>query len=383
MIPLGLSAAEQAAFERGLCSDHQVRVGVQVLDMDHGVVGRASDKTLSGQVDFDATQVVKRSASLEVSDPDNALGLDSGQAWVSSLYLDRMVQIHRGVWSHEFPRWVNVPLFTGPITSVRRSGDSFSITAHDKSALVVGKCSMNRAWPKGTRKTDIIRQMLQMAGERFIDIPTMPDKVTTPVVLTSQDDIWSRASELAATLGAVRLVYNGVGYATLRPRTSAVRWRFEGGTGGSLLSRPQVGFDTQATRNLVVVAGGIPAGGKRRIQSVREAPANHPLSPGKLGRGGAKRWLREDIADDAITSQKAADALAQARLDELLMAGVDLQCEALVIPHLEPHDVVEVQDGDVRVAVALEKATIPLSADGRMSIGRHVNTGRYGRRRRG
>ena len=57
MITRKLSAADMAAYERGLLSDHKMRVLVQVLDLNHRVMGEATGVVLSGSVDIDVEQV--------------------------------------------------------------------------------------------------------------------------------------------------------------------------------------------------------------------------------------------------------------------------------------------------------------------------------------
>lgn len=255
MIPLGLSADEQKAFEAGLCTDHQLRVAVTVMTLDHELLATADCEVLSGQVDVDVFQQAKRSLQIDLMDPGNGLNLDPATLADAPLLADRLISVTYGVWSHSLPRWVDVPVFTGQITTALRTGDTVAITAHDKAALSSGPCSMNRTWPKGSRKTDVIKGMLAMAGERFIDIPHRPDKVTTPVTIASMDDIWRRSEELSFTFGDVRQLYDGRGYVVHRPRTSAVRWRFAGGEGGDLLSEPKFGYDLAEMRNLVVVHG--------------------------------------------------------------------------------------------------------------------------------
>ena len=93
-----------------------------------------------------------------------------------------------------------------------------------------------------------------------------------------------------------------------------------------------------------------------------------------------RRNLREEIQDDQITTTAQAKRIAQARLDRLGWSYVDVNFDSLVIPHLEPRDVIDIAAGDWHERVQLTKFTIPLTADGTMSIGRHLHTRRVTRR---
>ena len=86
------------------------------------------------------------------------------------------------------------------------------------------------------------------------------------------------------------------------------------------------------------------------------------------------------MSDDQITITKQAKRVAQDKLDRLGWSYVDVNFESLVIPHLEPRDIIDVDAGDWRERVQLTKFTIPLTADGTMSIGRHLHTRRVTRR---
>ena len=135
MYPLGMSADNRRAYELGLVRPHNIRVRVNVLDMDQNLLGSSTGRILSGQVDVDASAPVTRSAGLTILDSDHLLNLDSSATFGGSLYLDRMVSITYGVQSAEWPTWVDVPIFTGPIVDMSRNGDVVTLAAESKESL--------------------------------------------------------------------------------------------------------------------------------------------------------------------------------------------------------------------------------------------------------
>lgn len=372
MIPLGLSAADQERFHRGLVGpSHAVRQMVRLLDMDHNVLSEVTGRVLSGQVDVDAGSDSLRSLSgFTVLDHDGALNLDTGNPNSGGLYLDRMLQVRYGVWSPELPRWVDVPVFTGPITQLSRDGDVVSLSAVDKSSLLRTPASFARTWKKGTRKTTIVRELLASMGEQFLEIPDWPDKTVAPVSIASKSVVWDFLQSLVRSFGDVRLAYDGRGYLVLKRHSGNVRWTFRSGDGGSLVTMPKVAYNTAEVANFVVVQGGIPKGGKANLVKVAHTPKAHPLSAVNLGRGGKPRYIRLDIEDDAITDPKRAQALANNTLAQRQNGAVQVDFDALVIPHLEPWDVVAVAPPEWTWRMQLDKFSVPLGADGHMAVGR-------------
>ena len=371
MIALGLTPADQRDFEAGLAASHSVRYTVRVLDLDHNLVSEVRGRVLSGQVDIDADADVQRTASLAVFDPDYALNLDSGNAIAGGLFLDRMVQIIYGVWSQQCPRWVDVPIFTGPITSMSREDDVVSLTAAGKESLLLTACGITKTWPANVYKTDLVKAVLQAGGEMYHDIPHWTTKTTKAISLGPETKLWEVAKSVARSWGEGLLSYDGTGTAKLFTLSPATRWTFRGGEGGSLVGAPKLAYSTENVRNFVQVTGATPAGKKAPIVATAVAKAASPLSPANLGRGGVPRFLREDIADDTITTQAAAQAIADAKLAEFLAVGIQLDFSSLVIPHLEPRDKVAVQFEKWATVMQLGKYTIPLNGSDTMSVGRN------------
>lgn len=382
MYPIGLSAPDKAAYELGLVRAHNIRVRVHVLDMDHNVLGTSTGRILSGQVDVAATNPVTRSAGLTILDPDHILNLDSSATFGGSLFLDRMVQITYGVQSAEYPTWVDVPIFTGPIDDLSRNGDVVSLSAVGKESLLLGPASTHRTWKAGSYKTTVLRDLLAMFGEAFMEIPHQATKTTKPLSIAPTTIPWDYIQSVARSWGSGRIVYDGAGYARFIGTNNNPQWTFKGGTDGALLSQPKITYDARNARNFIVVVGAAPAQGGKPVSAVAHAPAAHPLSAVNLGRNGVRRYLREDISDTTVTTAAAAQELANNVLADRLNTAVQLDYTTLVIPHLEPWDVVAVNYGVWGIQASLVDYTIPLTADGTMSIGRRYTVQRHVRERR-
>lgn len=381
MYPLGLSVEDRLKFELGLTRKHLIRIRVDLLDMDQNYLGTATGRVLSGQVDVDVSAEITRSCGLTVLDPDHLLNLDSSATFGGSLFLDRMIRVRYGVYSEEFPRWVDIPVFTGPIDDVERDGDVVSLNAIGKESLLLGPASTHRSWLSGSYKTTVLRELLAMFGEAYTEIPHQSTKTTKVLSIAPSTIPWQYIQSVARSWGGGRIVYDGAGYARFQTQNNSPQWTFRGGNDGTLLSKPKIAYDMKNVRNFVVVTGAAPTKGGKPVVGLAHAPSNHPLSSDNLGRNGTRRYLREDISDTTVTTTKAAEALAAQRLQEHLNTGLQLSYEAMVIPHLEPWDVVAVNHGVWATSASLTNYTIPLTADGKMTIGRRYTVNRHMRNR--
>jgi hypothetical protein len=220
-----------------------------------------------------------------------------------------------------------------------------------------------------------------MFGEAFMEIPHQATKTTKPLSIAPTTIPWDYIQSVARSWGSGRIVYDGAGYARFIGTNNNPQWTFKGGTDGALLSPPKITYDARNARNFIVVVGAAPAQGGKPVSAVAHAPAAHPLSAVNLGRNGVRRYLREDISDTTVTTAEAAQELANTVLAERLNTAVQLDYTTLVIPHLEPWDVVAVNHGVWGIQASLVDYTIPLTADGTMSIGRRYTVHRHVRER--
>lgn len=371
MISLGLSAADQRAFNAGLIRDHQVDTRVSVLDMDQMLVGQVTGGVLSGQVDVDSSQDVDRSCTVEVRDPANRLGLAASSPTMAPVVSALMVRIEYGVLIPALGRWVWVPIFTGPIQKADESEGTVTITGQGKESLLNQATSMTTFYRRGWAKTAIMENLLDKNGEKFRKITPWNSKTTSDISVSSTTPPWPVLKGLARTLSGSDsnypwLGYDGRGFAVLKSHSSSVKWRFDP---DQITSHPKLGVDMDAMRNIVVA---IPndTGSKKKLKTyVARAPKSDPFSPESLARGGVPRFVREEIQGD-WTSQKQMMDAAHARLQQVLMASVTVDMETLPVPHLEPRDVVRIVTDTWTWDMQVTKFTIPLGAVQAMSHGR-------------
>lgn len=364
MLKLGLTATERGAYERALRSSHVRKIVVEVLDLDGTVLSSISPVFLGGQVNVDLDGEVTRSASLQFLDPNHALSFDTDSPDDGALYADRMVRVKYGVVVDSLKRTVWATVFVGPVTKLSRSGDVVQVEAQGKEALVKGVIWRPLTLKKGARVADAIRTLMRdRGGENRFDFPEVGTRLPKTRSLDRTAEIWATAVGLARSLNR-QLFYNGEGVLVLRSYPGSVVYEFTTGTGGDVLSDVNVSYELGDVKNVVEVKGQPPKGKKGSVRGVATAPASHPLSPNRLGRKNAPRYLVETVEESSIRTDAAAAKRAQDLLEDRLREVVDVSFDALPIPHLDPGDLVRVKTDDFTGTFRLRQFTIPLSPDG-------------------
>lgn len=358
-----------------LLNHHSMRVKVLVLDLEMRPVGKAlTGVVLDGQVNVDADAEVTRSANLTILDTMAQLTFDSDSPANGALYADRMLQVIYGVRSPA-GTWVDVPVITGPVTRFSRDGEVVTLEVQGKEVLSMGAAWRTRTYGKNLEKVDVIRNILFNEGERHFDFPRSSSKMPAPKTLTLSSVPWQEAKKIAAGMGK-QLFYDGGGRAVLREPPGSAVFTFATGDVASprpsVQSKPKVEFATDRVKNAVRVVGKKPKGQTKKVSASAVAPADHPLSPQRLGRNGEGRYLAEFIEDSSIGTDEAAERVARNRLDVLLAQLVSVRFDALPIPHLDPGDVIALTTGDFTIGkTKLRQFSIPLTTAGVMSVGYH------------
>lgn len=367
MMALGLSAADMAAYVRGLAAPHQLRIGVRILDMNHRVVADVSNLLAGGQVTVDTTKKVTRSASLELTDHQRILPFDSNAPVDAALYYDRMIQITFGVLApSELDDWVDCPVFTGPISDMSRSGPTVSVECLGKEWLAQRPAWRTKNYKIGTLRTDIIRELLADTGETRFNIEPWTLKTANLYGVTRETDVWTLAKRMAA--GRL-MYYDGAGTLVVRRALPRSIYTFAEGTQGTVLSDPQINYQADGVRNIVWVVGGTPKGKKYPVQYTAYAQASHPLSAQSLGRNGKSRHIVEKIEDGDLLRESDCKDRAQAELTRLLQLNVAVAFDAMPIPFLEEKDAVTVKTRNFAHTFGLDQFTIPLEAGQKASVG--------------
>lgn len=401
----GFSVEEVRQFESRLFRDHEIRIGVTLLDLNMNPAPSISDLSkylLDGQVTVSAAaDVSTRSLSATFLDPEAVLGLDTGDPDDGVLYADRMLRISYEVFVPEVDRldkWMKIPIFTGPITKFDRSAGVLSVEASGKETLA-GLVWETYTIPKGTNKIEAIKKILRKGGENFfgnlgtttgvlssdlVGIVT-PTSSTSSSSSSSKDTpegtvMWSQAENIAQGLSRY-LYYDGMGYVQMRQFPTTPEFTFRDGVGGSVLKEPQITFDPTLLKNAVRVEGKAPTSGAAPKGSF-VAPREHPLSPWSLGRMVSPdgtignevlvpTYLPEFIQSDSYTTAAACATAAQEAVMSRINQSIELNFDTLVVPHAEMNGQYTLSTATpaLETSFRLRNYSIPLNSSGVMTVG--------------
>lgn len=376
MIGLGLSASAQANFHTLLASSHRIQVTAQILNLGHTRLSDVSTMFLDGQVTLDVDAAITRAATISFFDPYHRMALDAASPADGALFMDRMIALYYTVMAPDFSSAVTVPVFTGPITKIDRDWAVVQVECQGKESLSLNTNWTPKTYPKGANKVGVIRDILAtLTGETKFSLPVGTGNVIGSAIALSNDSKpWEVAKWLASTM-ACQLFYDGRGVCVMRPWPRNVAWNFSDGDGGTVMSKPQVGYDDGDLVNSVIVKGATTKGTvKTPFVYKKFAPSTHPLSPWVLGRNGVPRYFTKTIDDPNITSLTEAAGVATAELTKGLMQPVQVAFDAYPIPHLEESDLYRIQTSEFTTISSIQKVTLPLVTSGKMTVGYLKNT---------
>jgi hypothetical protein len=369
VLSLGLSTADQKLFDASLSTGYNLKVTVQILDLNHRYLHDASPQLIDGQVNFSYWEPITYSASLTLLDPDNLTGFDTSSPSDNALYADRMIRIVYSVHSDLLPRWVDCPIFCGPVTKVKRDDAILSIECQGKESLY---SEPTLAWSaktyaKGTLLTTAIRDvMAAKGGETRFEFPGWTTTLAKDYSLTPESVPWTFVLALAGHRSVRHLYYDGRGVLKLRDGQTTPSWTF---SEDRLLSVPKLDYNHAEIRNTVLFKGGTPTG-KPQITARAYLPDPDPSSPKALGINGVRRYLAGDpVEDTSVMTQTAANARAQSVLASLALANIGFDFDSFVVPHMEPGDTIHLSTRDTSVNLRMSEYAIPLKAGNPQSNG--------------
>lgn len=361
MISLGLSSADLALYQRSLIEGYNLKVTVQILDLNHRYIADVSSLLIDGQVNHSFTEAVSYSATLTLLDPDNLVGFDTFSPSDNALYADRMIKIVYSVYSDLLPRWVDCPIFTGGVTKVTRDDAILSVECQGKEALwsAPAVAWAAKTYPKGMLLTAAIRDvMARYTGETRFDFPNWADKLARNYSVTQETVPWDFALSLQGSRWVRQLFYDGRGVLRMRVPPSVPAFTF---TESHITTVPKLDYDHAAVKNLAYVKGATPDG-KPQIRSWRYLSGTSASGNVTLGRNGVHRFLAEVVEDDLVTTQAQADDRAQSVLDSISVTSVGFDFDSFPIPHLEPGDVFALSTRDASINLRAMENSIPLKA---------------------
>lgn len=375
MLPLNqYTAAEREIYFDTICGrtgGYEMKVTVQILTNQRAVVSTVSARLLDGQVDVAAPKMsggtveVSRTAHLQFTDPAHSLSFDSNSPTDGALYLDRLIRVIVSVRCSF--GWVDVPVFTGPVTGVNRDGDIVDVNAAGMETF-----ALRSAWEKHTYKyglkVEVVRSLLVRAGVRtkYIQLPTgSRAHIGKPVVVGRESVLWNKAFPIVSSMDRV-LFADARGIFRTNPKNTKPVMTFKTGPGGQILSDVQVSFNTENMKNAVIVVGPDPSGPKKAATALVVAPRSHQLSPYSIGldpetgRGGYLT-VRDD--NSHVRTHLAAVKRGQAILRDVLVMSTEATWDGLPMWHLEPWDIVTLATDKFSGVVRVNKFSLPLRAD--------------------
>lgn len=370
MIDLELTHEERRLYEAALAQSRPVRVRLTILDRNERVIGGLTPDVVDGQVQVDADSDVVRSLQMTVYDPGGRLHYEPDSPSETALFFDRMVAVEREDYVPALGRWIACPVFWGPLMRFSREGPIVEIDAVGKEALAL---EPHIAWKgkrirKNTRTTTAIRRIMGYAGETRFTIPSLRRKVRKGMSIGRHQEFWKKAKRLARSLDR-QLFYDARGFLRLRQPPGNPIYLFTGGDEGVVTTIPQVAYDYDELRNVVEVQGATPRGKKKAVRGVKVAPAGNALSAQSLARNLKPRWIVEVLSDSDIKRASQARRRARRLLNKALRTSQVVAFECLPVPHLEEGDPVVINVTGERFEVDLTQFSIPLTADGTMTVG--------------
>jgi hypothetical protein len=377
-----LSVANRALYLAALTESHRIKVSFGVYDGNEALIGPMEGNVLAGQVDVDASADITRTLSMTVEDPTGKFSFDP----IGPLYADKFVGVSYSVYVAALSDYVDVPVFFGPVSRYSRDGHTVQVEAVGKESLMMPPVLMNYpATPVDGYVASFIKAAAQAFGETKFRLGSMAgvpvsggDRNMLDAAKAKAGSVWAELKKLAAA-HSFQLFYDAEGYLTARrfPKNTSAHTFLE------TLNEPSVAFDLTQVRNRVAVFG--PDSQKLDAKTTRlvvlDLPSGHPLSAASLARNGTNRVLVENLQSDRYLTPAEATDWGNRYLKHASQGVLSVNFEALVVPHLELHDIIDMNTATLAASFTLPAFTIPLQAADPMTVG-YVTTYRTARRYR-
>lgn len=340
-----------------------------------------TDMVVGGEVQLDVTADVTRSCTLTLADPARMVrwGPDLHPQRIS-VWPGRMIQVTRGVWVDSVGEFVNVPIFTGPITSATRDGAQIDLELQGKETFMLAPYLswVPNTWPKGTPYVKVIKDILTERGERKMALPDTGAALTKKFTYGRYAEAWKVVRFLAKRVNRV-VYYDGAGIFNMHQPEPRTRHVFQ--TGVDVLTEPSYTWDLLAVANTVVVQYRV---GDKDVTHVANINTHNMLSPIRVARlPSAPMRLVQIIADDTIKTEAAARELAQDLLNRWQQEPVSASFEALMVPHLHEYSRLQLVDEGLGTFVfRMLNATFGLGPEGTLAVNMNIDQMRRVKRKR-
>lgn len=387
MWSFGMSAAQRRDLQAALDGNHNLRVRVYVLDMEHQPLDDVSGLLVDGQVDFDVSRGESSesgsgggsisSATVTLQDPARTLDFVRDSPSELNTSAARMLRIFYCVRrptrpGHAAPEWHEIPVFTGPITGSRRVDSEVRLDCESKEHVWRHTVHGRKTWPKGTPAREVLTTLYNLAGEPSSNIRIAQSQARIPSAwsIDFRDDLWLWAQKAAEVMD-MHLFFNGWGAMIATPRrvfASGADIVFD--TTSNVTSIPSGSLQVETDlRNRWMVTGQGGEDGKGPF-GYANLPRDHPLSAWSLGRYGTARAYDEHSSPEWVKTNEQARASARSQRDSAMNYNpLQVQFSGLPHPELEPWDIVRVQTPYWGQEFKLGAWTIPLKAGESASYG--------------
>lgn len=362
MQPLGLTPGELDAYHAHLVGPHDFRVDVDLLTMEEQLAGSLTGRFIDGQVNLQRDSKIKRTATLQLHDPDGLLRPNS--PFDAALFADRMLRARHTVVVPGLGPVTATP-FVGPAVKLTPEGDSVSVECHDKTALGIEGCPP-MTLQKGRNAVEAIATaMRECTGERRFRFPTGIKRRLD----RSYNIGWKPASapfpvcqQIAKQVLEMDLYYACDGPLTLRRLDADPVLDLDDSWLTAFL---KADHDISSVRNHVRVTGDT----KKHVAASATAERPHPMRPSAIGRHGVPRYLPLLIDDSSIKRDKRARARANGELAANLPMQVTASAPTVPFHHLDYADPIRIRSAGSSRVVPYVEGSQPLGTGGDASVG--------------
>jgi hypothetical protein len=361
MQTLGLSAAEWEAYVAALSSTHERRVVVEVQTLDGDVLRSLTPPILDGQVTTDVGAEPMHVLSLQLLDPSRSLAWEPDSPNAVPVHRSHALHVSYNVRVPALGRWVDCPVFQGPIWDMTREGAVVTLTAHSWDRQAMGEKWAAVAYGKKSKKTGAIRNLMAGVGETRMTVPDLRTTFPDRWVVKRLDKVWPKVRAVARSLGR-NAFYDGDGRFWVRRPSSKPAMTFQGPW---VLSEPKVERKVDAARNTFEVWGKKPKG-KPRVRAVTVVPSRAPMSAtggastGGLARHGKPHRLVHSEENPHIKTRREALTRAVHLRDAQARGESTVTVEVSPFPPLDPYDLVHVKTDEGTYAVRASQYSLPL-----------------------
>jgi hypothetical protein len=355
MRTLGLTSTEWKSYVDALSSTQERRIVLELQDLDGATLRSLTPVILDGQVSADtAGGEAMMVLTLQLLDPSRSLGFAPDSAAELPLHRKRAVKVWYNVRVPALGRWVECPVFEGPVWRVAREGAVVSLTAHSWERQALGAQWAARGFGKKSKKTSAIRALMAGVGETRMSVPDLPRTFPSRFVVKRVDAVWPKVRQVAASLNR-NAFYDGSGRFVVRAASSKPSMTFDARW---LLGEPKFDRSVDKLKNVFDVWGVKPKGSRTRPHEIVVATGD--LSPSGLSRNGKPHRLVLREENNHIKTRKEARARAVRLRDAQTRGEAQVSIEVLPFPPLDLYDLVHFKSPEGTNAVRAMSFTLPL-----------------------